>query len=35
MKKKVDKLYVKWKDYGNLFNRCLDKKDYIKLSRTR
>ena len=24
--KKGDKLYVKWKVYDNLFNRCIDKK---------
>ena len=24
--KKGDKLYVKWKVYDNVFNRCIDKK---------
>ena len=26
MKKKCDKLYVKWKGYNNLFNSRIDKK---------
>ena len=26
-KKKGDKLYVKWKEYDNLFNSWIDKKD--------
>ena len=29
MKKKVDKLYVKWKGYHGLFNSWIDKKDLI------
>ena len=27
IKKKGDKLYVKWKGYDNSFNSCIDKKD--------
>ena len=27
IKKKGDKLYVKWKDYDNSFNSWIDKKD--------
>ena len=27
IKRKEDKLYVKWKDYDNSFNSCIDKKD--------
>ena len=27
--KKGDKLYVKWKVYDNVFNRCIDKKKDI------
>ena len=27
MKRKGDKLYVKWKGYDNLFNSWIDKKD--------
>ena len=27
IKKKGNKLYVKWKGYHNLFNSCIDKKD--------
>ena len=27
IKKKVDKLYVKWKGYDNSFNSLIDKKD--------
>ena len=27
MKRKVDKLYVKWKGYNNFFNSWIDKKD--------
>ena len=30
IKKKGDKLYVKWKGYDNLFNSWIDKKDIIK-----
>ena len=29
IKKKGDKLYVKWKGYNNSFNRWIDKKDSI------
>ena len=29
MKKKCDKLYVKWKGYDNSFKSCVDKKDII------
>ena len=29
IKKKGDKLYVKWKGYNNSFNSCIDKKDVI------
>ena len=29
MRKKVDKLYVKWKGYHSLFNSWIDKKDLI------
>ena len=32
IKKKCDKLYVKWKGYGNLFNSWIDKKRYCKLN---
>ena len=24
-----NKLYVKWKDYANSFNSCIDKKDIL------
>ena len=30
IKKKGNKLYVKWKGYGNLFNSWIDKKGVIK-----
>ena len=30
VKRKGNKLYVKWKEYGNSFNTCIDKKDLIK-----
>ena len=30
IKKKGDKLYVKWKGYNNSFNSWIDKKDIIK-----
>ena len=30
LKKKGNKLYVKWKEYDNSFNRCIDKKDLVK-----
>ena len=29
LKKKDDKLYVKWKDYDNSFNSSIDKKDLV------
>ena len=29
IKRKGDKLYVKWKGYNNLFNSCIDKKDIV------
>ena len=29
IKRKGDKLYVKWKGYDNSFNSCIDKKDLI------
>ena len=29
MKRKGDKLYVKWKGYDNSFNSWLDKKDLV------
>ena len=29
IKRKIDKLYVKWKDYDNSFNGWIDKKDSI------
>ena len=29
IKKNLEKLYVKWKGYDNLFNRWIDKKDLI------
>ena len=29
IKKKVDKLYVKWKSYDNSFNSWIDKKDIV------
>ena len=30
IKRKGDKMYVKWKGYDNSFNRWIDKKDLIK-----
>ena len=30
IKRKEDKLYVKWKVYGSSFNSSIDKKDLIK-----
>ena len=27
IKRKIDKLFVKWKGYNNSFNSCIDKKD--------
>ena len=29
LKRKDDKLYVKWKGYDNCFNGWIDKKDHI------
>ena len=29
IKRKGDKLYVKWKDYNSLFNIWIDKKDLV------
>ena len=29
IKRKGDKLYVKWKGYDNLFNSSIDKKDIV------
>ena len=29
IKKKGDKLYVKWRRYDNSFNSCIDKKDLV------
>ena len=29
IKKKGDKLHVKWKRYDNSFNSCIDKKDLV------
>ena len=29
IKRKDDKLYVKWKGYNNLFNSWIDKKDIV------
>ena len=29
IKRKGDKLYVKWKGYDNSFNSCIDKKDLV------
>ena len=29
IKSKGDKLYVKWKGYGNSFNSWIDKKDLV------
>ena len=29
IKKKGNKLYVKWKGYGNLVNSWIDKKDFV------
>ena len=30
IKRKGDKLYVKWKDYDHSFNSWIDKKDLLK-----
>ena len=32
IKRKGDKLYVKWKDYDNYFNSWIDTKDIVKMS---
>ena len=32
IKKKDDKLYVKWKGYDNLCNSWIDKKDLVSMS---
>ena len=32
IKRKGDKLYVKWKDYDNYFNSWIDKKDRVEMS---
>ena len=32
MKKKSDKLIVKWKGYNSSFNRWIDKKDKVQMS---
>ena len=29
LKRKSDKIYVKWKGYGNRFNSWIDKKDIV------
>ena len=29
IKRKCNKLYVKWEGYDNLFHRCINKKDII------
>ena len=29
IKRKGDKLYVKWKENSNSFNSCIDKKDIV------
>ena len=29
IKRKIDKLYVKWKGYDNSFNSWIDKKDLV------
>ena len=34
VKRKENKLYVKWKGYNNSFNSWIDKKDLIKLVST-
>ena len=31
LKRKGDKLYVKWKGYNNRFNSWIDKKDLIRI----
>ena len=32
LKRKGDKLYVKWKGHNNSFNSCIDKKDLVASS---
>ena len=32
IKRKSDKLYVKWKGYDNSFNSWIDKKDIVQMS---
>ena len=32
IKRKSDKVYVKWKDYHNSFNSWIDKKDLVQMS---
>ena len=32
MKKKCDKLYVKWKGHNNSFNSWIDKKNMVQMS---
>ena len=29
IKRKCDKIYLKWKDYDSSFNSCIDKKDIV------
>ena len=29
IKRKSDKIYVKWKGYDNSFNSCIGKKDFV------
>ena len=29
IKRKCDKIYLKWKDYDSSFNSCVDKKDIV------
>ena len=29
LKRKGDKLYIKWKAYDNSFNSCIDKNDFM------
>ena len=29
IKRKENKLYIKWKDYDNSFNSCIDKNDIV------
>ena len=29
IKRKVDKLYIKWKGYVDSFNSCIDEKDIV------